>query len=231
MRLRGVSGVWWERGPTGVGHSPSVVACVLPLPIVVPAKAGTQGLLLGAPRRGASSDPMIALQLSVLASEGQRSGGRCPLFPRSGHPAPIRALGLLPRSSRPPPAGPLPRASRHRASVCGGLLTPPSRATHPVTGNDRLEAPSLARSAGQGWGGVEALPGKPQKRRAKAPHPGPPLRLRRKGGGRALAQCLRVGAGRRCPLAYSLRSDRIDRLAPPHAVIAGTTAGRQPSGR
>ncbi len=193
MRLRGVSGVRRERDPTGVGHSPSVVASVLPHPIVVPAKAGTQGLLLGAPRRGASSDPMIALQLSVLASEGQRSGGRWPLFPRSGHPAPTRALGFLPRSSRPPPAGPLPRASGHRASVCGGVRTPPSRTTRPVTGNHRLEAPSLARSAGEGWGGVGALPAKPPKQQQKHPTPSVassrlrvPLRLRRKGGGRAL---------------------------------------------
>ncbi len=71
--------------------------------------------------------------------------------------------------------GPLPRGSSHKASVCA------------VT-----RAPSLARSAGEGWGGVGALPSKPQKQGQQHPTPSAassrlraPLRLRRKGGGRS----------------------------------------------
>ena len=108
--------------------------------LVVPANAGTQRLSRGQRRTRRSArhaNWQLLLWLffrfqiaackytccggaSAPASEGQRSGGQRPLFPQSGHPALIRALGFLPRSSRPLPAGPLPRASGHRAPVCRG---------------------------------------------------------------------------------------------------------------
>ena len=66
-----------------------------------------------------------------------------------------------------------PAAARVRSQDFGlrGRSNPSSRTTRSVTGRYRLEAPSLARSAGEGWGGVGAFPGKPQKQEQKHPTP------------------------------------------------------------
>ena len=115
--------------------------------------------------------------------------------------------------SGPAGNGPLPRGSSHKVSVCavvfgslpcaqrrGGMggrgfagQATEARATAPHpgpplrlrrkgvsrsgsgAGSHRLAAPSLARSAGEGWGGVEALPGKPQKQEQKHPSPALPF--------------------------------------------------------